>query len=67
MTMWTDAKGYERFTVDNCAVYVHRLCALAWYGALPEEVHHLNGVPWDNREQNIEATTKSEHAKLHLQ
>jgi transposase len=49
-------------------VYVHRLLAVAKYGfdaVCGKDVHHRNGVRWDNRPKNIEAMTKSEHAKHH--
>jgi len=61
-------RGYEYFmeTRDGqtAKVYVHRLCALAWFGKVGEHVHHKNGVPWDNREENIKNMQASEHAKL---
>lgn len=49
-------------------VSVHRLTAVAWFGldeVVGKEVHHKNGVRWDNREQNLEPLTVSEHRSLH--
>jgi len=49
--------------------YVHRLLAVSEYGfdALDNsvEIHHKNGVKWDNRSENIELIEKSEHRKKH--
>ena len=47
---------------------VHRLLAVAEYGieqVKGKDVHHKNGIPWDNRPENIELLDHSEHTKLH--
>lgn len=47
---------------------VHRLLAVAEYGTdrvANNDVHHKNGIPWDNRPGNIEVLSKEEHARLH--
>lgn len=50
-------------------VAVHRLLAVAEHGfdaVGPDvDVHHSNGVPWDNRPSNIELIDKGKHAALH--
>lgn len=53
-------------------VHIHQLLAIA-KGAEPAkvfsngkwQVHHDNGVPWDNRPDNIELLTASEHRSRH--
>lgn len=48
-------------------VYVHRLLAVAEYGfdaVADKDVHHKNGVKWDNRPENIEVLDKAEHTRL---
>lgn len=69
-----DAYGYEtiKHSVNNTTknFKIHRLVAMAHYGI--EEVkdcivHHENGVPWDNRPENLELMTQSEHMKQHVE
>lgn len=69
--------GYEQWQVrdsdGNTTVCVHQLTAIA-DGADPAEVfgdgthtHHRNGIPWDNRPDNLEIVTLSQHKKSHLE
>lgn len=47
---------------------IHRLLAISEYGTeavAGMDVHHKNGIPWDNRPANIEPLTHSDHTKLH--
>lgn len=72
----TDTDGYERWKSKHnqrdYRVGVHQLLAIA-DGADPHKVfsggaynvHHKNGVPWDNRAENVELITKSEHSTHH--
>jgi len=51
-------------------VYVHRLLAVAEYGienVKSHEVHHTNGMTWDNRADNIELMTEEEHKREHAE
>lgn len=64
--------GYEylktRSDGDMVRISVHRLVAIAKYGTDAVKdmvVHHKNGVPWDNRPQNLEIMTDSEHKSHH--
>jgi predicted ArsR family transcriptional regulator len=71
-TFKTNLEGYEYFRSkvngESQFVYHHRLLAAAEFGVAAVdgmEVHHENGVPWDNRPGNIELVTAEEHARLH--
>jgi len=53
----------------NKDVRVHRLLGVAEYGfdaVCDMHVHHQNGIKWDNRPDNIELLTPSEHAAHHM-
>lgn len=70
-----DTRGYERWTATNGKYEkdrfrVHRLAAVAWFGVdkvAGSVVHHKNGITWDNREENLEVMSASDHAKLHAE
>jgi DNA-binding Lrp family transcriptional regulator len=51
-------------------VRIHRLLAVSEHGfeaVANKEVHHENGIAWDNRPGNIEILSKDEHAKHHFE
>lgn len=69
----TSVNGYERWQdkhppSKDKMVKVHRLAAVAWFGfdaVVNNDIHHKNGIPWDNREGNLEPLSPSEHHKRH--
>jgi len=68
----TSERGYEVWQSSHNGrkhkVKVHRLVAVAEWGfnaVVEKEIHHKNGVPWDNRTENIEPLTAFEHAQKH--
>lgn len=73
-TFYTDGFGYERWETrhrnEKFVVKVHRLLAVSEFGfdaVVRNHVHHKNGVRWDNRPDNIEVLTPSEHSGLHFE
>lgn len=67
-----EEQGYVRWRSTEAGrertCSVHRLLAVSEFGidAVKEmEVHHSNGIPWDNRAENIELLTKEEHVSHH--
>lgn len=47
---------------------LHRLVAVSKYGiekVKGKQVHHKNGIPWDNRPKNLELMSASDHIELH--
>ena len=72
VTLREDERGYQQWITthenESYVCYVHRLLAVSEYGfeAVSENiVHHKNGLKWDNRPENIEIMTQSEHIGLH--
>jgi len=69
----TTANGYEKWQIgiggDKHDVPVHRLVAVAEYGydeVVDKVVHHKNHIPWDNRHENLELMSASEHSRYHI-
>ncbi|AFH22156.1 hypothetical protein OSG_eHP18_00230 [environmental Halophage eHP-18] len=67
-TFFRGSSGYYMFRGgDNCDyVPIHRLVAVAEYGVKATEnkqIHHKNGVKWDNRPENLICMSNSEHQR----
>lgn len=63
--------GYEYAVCtlnQSDSIPIHRLVAVAEYGTevvAESEIHHKNGIKWDNRPSNLEPLDKKAHAQLH--
>lgn len=68
VSLHTRPGGYEVINSSGHTVLAHRLLAVAYhgFGALDGmHVHHRNGIPWDNRPENLEVLTPAEHRGRH--
>ena len=70
--MNTKQRGHEiwnhHWKQEHDTVAVHRLVAVAKYGidaVHRKVVHHKNGIPWDNRPQNLELMEHGDHSVHH--
>ena len=70
----TSENGYERFQTkvhgEKMSFAHHRLIAVAEHGfdALKGNVvHHKNGIPWDNRPENLEVMDQGDHVREHME
>jgi len=71
----TNYNGYESWLSNDPdgverLMKVHRLLAIAEFGiesVKDKHVHHKNGIPWDNRPDNIETITNSKHLAEHYE
>jgi len=72
----TREDGYEsiqsQYHGKTERVRVHRLAAIAWGKLDPSDlcnrdidIHHKTNIPWDNREDVLEALPHGEHRSLH--
>lgn len=58
----TRSDGYVTIKVDGKIYLAHRLAWLYTHGALPEmDIDHVNGIPCDNRMNNLRLVTDSEN------
>lgn len=69
-TFSTNPHGYETWKPDSkeSQVYVHRAMYAAEYGidAIADtHIHHKNGIPWDNRIENLKPISRRDHGTLH--
>jgi transposase-like protein len=68
----TTVGGYEEVRTvsdgDRHHVLVHRLLGVAEFGfddVAGADVHHENGIPWDNRPENLSPMSRSDHLSHH--
>jgi tRNA-splicing ligase RtcB len=64
---WQTRDGYETCSNGRKAELTHKLVYRYFFGETPEGclVHHKNHVHFDNRPENMETLTKSEHSAYH--
>lgn len=65
LTGFRDRKGYLRIKFFDKKTGIHRLVAETFHGLPPTEKHqaaHINGVPTDNRPENLYWATNSENS-----
>lgn len=70
---YTNSHGHPLWKTSNGknnedVMYVHRLQAVAEWGieaVKGKDVHHKNGIPWDNRVENLKPMSPSEHSSQH--
>ena len=66
---YTHKRGHEMWRAeDDNFIPVHRLQAVAEWGldaVKDKHVHHKNGIPWDNRIENLELVSNAEHQRKH--
>jgi predicted DNA-binding protein YlxM (UPF0122 family) len=65
-------KGHPRWETKydggSDTLFVHRLIAVSEWGyesVASNDVHHKNGIPWDNRPENLKIVGHAEHTSIH--
>lgn len=60
--------GYKCYEIDGIKYKEHRMVMEAYIGRKlnkEELIHHINGIKDDNRIENLQIVTRSEHGKIH--
>src|SRR5262245_44039182 len=61
-----NTNGYSLFKIGRKKYREHRLVWIYHHGPVPKDmhIHHINGRKGDNRIENLECVTATEHRKL---
>jgi hypothetical protein len=63
-------KGYIQIQMDLRCYRAHRIAWFLYHGSWPkQDIDHINGIPWDNRIENLRQVTRSknqQNKKVHL-
>lgn len=61
---YVDKKGYRLLHIFGGHVQEHRICWAVFYGNYPKGIiDHINGIPSDNRIENLRDVTNSENMR----
>lgn len=53
--------GYFHTKIKSKCYLIHRLIFMMFYGHLPKEIDHINGIRTDNRIENLRSATTSQN------
>lgn len=56
-----DKDGYLKTLIKRKSYRVHRLIFIMHHGYEPKVLDHINGIPWDNRIENLREATHSQN------
>jgi len=59
----SDKDGYILVGLKGALYKAHRLIFLMHHGYMPEHIDHVNGIPSDNRIENLRAATMTENMR----
>ena len=60
---YVNKAGYLRVGVFDVNYWVHRIIWLWVHGEMPKHIDHINGIPSDNRVENLRSVTHKENHK----
>ena len=55
--------GYLAVMVLGVLYLTHRIIWVWWHGEMPKNIDHINGIPSDNRIENLRSVTNAENHK----
>ena len=58
-----DGNGYKSAVIMGHRTTAHRVAWIIYYGVIPDNIDHINGIRTDNRICNLRSVTQAENAK----